>query len=138
MRKSFRQNAKKFAVASLVFWMSGVLFLFCCETTEAAETESCPLPKTSHCSRQSSSESVSQFASVHLKDALDCCRFLPQIFDKARKIETVQKAEPAAESVKVPQPKFSIASRAFPAKITFQSVVINREDTHLKNGVFRI
>ncbi len=138
MRKIFRQNTKKIAAASLVFWMSGVLFLFCCETTEAAKAESYPLAKESHCLKQTSGESVSQIVSIQADEALGFCRFLPQVFDKARKIETVQKAESATESVKVPQPKFSIASRAFPAEPNFQSVVINREDTHLKNCVFRI
>lgn len=135
---TFRQNTKKIAAASLVFWLSGILFLFCCETTEAAEAESCPLAKKSHCLKQSSGENVSLIASVQPKETLDCCRFLPQIFGKERKIETVQKAETPAEGVKVLQPKISIVSRIFSPEPTFQSIIINREDTYLKNCVFRI
>ncbi len=140
MRKFFGQNTKKIVAASLIFWMSGILFLFCCETTKVeAQAESCPLAKAHHCSKQISSGGVSPFASVQLEQqAFDCCRFLPQIFDKARRIEKIQKVELATASATILLPKFSVATRQFPARKTFRPVIINRENTHLKNCVFRI
>ncbi len=141
MSKFLRQNTKKIVAASLVFWMSGILFLFCCDSIKAqtAEAESCPLAKTKHCSKQAASENNSESASVQTeRQALNCCRFLPLIFNKAVNIEKTQKIVTVLESVKISQPVFSIINREFAAQRTFPSVVINRENTHLKNCVFRI
>lgn len=138
MRNLLQQNTKKIIAASLVFWMSGVLFLFCCETTEASKIESCPLAKKSHCLKQTSSESVSQFASVQGAETLNCCRFLPQIFAQSANIEKNQKVFSIATAAKVLQPKFLILVGEFSAPKEFQSVVINRQATYLKNRVFRI
>ncbi len=133
---------KKIIAASLVFWMSGVLFLFCCDSTkvQAAEAESYPLAKTKHCSKQSKAETISS-GSILIEpeqQMLDCCRFIPPIFDKTIKIEKIQKVEAALSTVKVLQPKFSIAKQEFSAPKNFRSIVLNRENTHLKNCVFRI
>ena len=140
MRKFFGQNTKKIVAASLIFWMSGILFLFCCETAKVeAQAESCPLAKAHHCSKQISSGGVSPFASVQPEQqAFDCCQFLPHIFDKARKIEKMQKVELAAASTTVLQTTFSVAIHQFPARKTFHPVLISWENTHLKNCVFRI
>lgn len=142
MRKSFGQNTKKIIAASLVFWMSGVLFLFCCDSmkAQAAETESCPLAKTEHCSKQSKAETASA-GSVVIKpqpQTLDCCRFVPSIFDKTVKTEKIQKVEAVSSTVKILQPKFVVVKTEFPAAKNFRSIVLNRENTHLKNCVFRI
>ncbi len=136
-----RPYTKKIVAASLVFWMSGILFLFCCESSkiQATEAESCPLAKINHCSKQTACENNLESVSVQLEQqALDCCRFLPFIFNKTVKIEKAQKVETAVASVKVSQPAFSIVNRVFPAQRNFRSVIINRENTHLKNCVFRI
>ncbi len=139
MGKSFRQNTKKIVAASLVFWLSGILFLFCCETSQAqtSETESCPLAKTEHCSKQSDGKQPAEFASIQ-PQTLGCCRFLPPIFDKTVKIEKIQKIESALSTVKISQPKFIVVKSEFPAAKNFRPVVINRENTYLKNCVFRI
>jgi len=141
MFKFSRQNTKRIVAASLVFWMSGILFLFCCDSlkVQATEAESCPLAKINHCSKQTASENDSQSASVQPEHrALDCCRFLPLVFNNSVKVEKTQKIGMAVAGVKVSQPAFSIINRVFPAQRTFHSVVINRENTHLKNCVFRI
>ena len=143
MRNVSLQNTKKIIAASLVFWMSGVLFLFCCDSmkAQAAETaESCPLAKTEHCSKQSKAETASaDFVVIEPQpQTLDCCRFIPPIFDKTVKTEKIQKVEAALSTVKILQPKFSVVKSAFPAAKNFRSVVLNRENTHLKNCVFRI
>src|SRR3954468_21154454 len=96
MRTKFLQrNTKKLLAASLAFWLSGLMFLFCCEMpkTQAAAMDSCPLAKMHHCDRQSSGETISPSASFETDNRiLECCRFLPVIFDKARKIESNQNA----------------------------------------------
>ncbi len=139
--KLSQQNIKQMVSGSLIIWLSGIVFLFCCEMpkAQASGVENCPLAKTNHCSKQSDVETISGFASLQPeKQTIDCCRFLPLVFDKARKIEKIQKTETAQTIVKVFQPVFSAANHSFPAPKNFHSVFINRENTHLKNCVFRI
>ena len=139
--KLSQRNIKQIISGSLIVWLSGIVFLFCCEmpNAQASMAESCPLAKKNNCSKQSNAETISGFASLQTSQtAVDCCRFLLLVFDKARKIEKIQKAETVQTIVKVSQPVFSVVSHSFPPKSNFHSVVINRENTQLKNCVFRI
>ncbi|HEY0657034.1 MAG TPA: hypothetical protein VGD05_01095, partial [Pyrinomonadaceae bacterium] len=117
-------------------------FLFCCEMPEAqalTETDNCPLAKASHCAKQSTGESVSQFASFQIDSQMrDCCRFLPNIFDEARKVESNSLAAEAAQSVKISSPEFSIVESNFAAPKFYRPLVLDRGGTYLKNRVFRI
>jgi hypothetical protein len=139
--KLSQRNIKQTVAGSLIIWLSGIVFLFCCEMpkAQASNVESCPLAKTNHCSKQSDVKTVSGFASLQTnQQSFDCCKFLPLVFDKARKIEKIQKAETAQTFIKVFQPLFSAVNRQFHAPQNFHSVVINQENIHLKNCVFRI
>lgn len=139
--KLSQRNIKQVISGSLIVWLSGIVFLFCCEMpkAQASNVESCPLAKTHHCSKQSNAETVSGFASLQTNQlTFDCCKFLPLVFDKARKIEKIQKTETAQTTVKVFQPIFSAVKHWFPAPKNFHSVVVNRENIRLKNCVFRI
>jgi hypothetical protein len=121
--------------------MSGILFLFCCESSkaQATEAENCPLAKIKRCSKQTAIENDSQSVSVQVEPrALDCCQFLPLIFNNSVKVEKTQKIGMAVTGVKVSQRTFSSINRVFPAQRPFRSVIIGRENTHLKNCVFRI
>jgi hypothetical protein len=141
MKSKFsQQNIKKTVSGSLIIWLSGIVFLFCCEMPMAqASWENCPLAKTQHCSKQITGESVSESAAIESKQqTLECCRILPLVFDKARKIEKIQKSEAAQTIVKIFQPVFSSANRQFPAPDNFQPFIVNRENTHLINCIFRI
>ncbi len=142
MKAKFSQrNIKQIISGSLIVWLSGIVFLFCCEMpkAQASTAESCPLAKKNNCSKQSNAETLSGFASIQTNQpAIDCCKFLPLVFDKARKIEKTQKAEAVQTIVKVFQPVFSVVNHSFPAPKNFHSVVIKRENIHLKNCVFRI
>ncbi len=142
MKAKFSQRSIKQTVAgSLIIWLSGIVFLLCCEMpgAQASNVESCPLAKTEHCSKQSSVEINSDFALLQTtRPAFDCCNFLSLVFDKTRKIEKAQKTVTAQTNVKVFQPVFSVLNRQFPASKNFHSFVINRENIHIKNCVFRI
>lgn len=134
--------AKRTSAGLLAVWMSGIVFLLCCGAmpeAKAAEVESCPLAKKGHCAKSAGDENAVQFVSFQNADSVfDCCGFLPQVFDKARKIERNQltadvpvKPEiksPLLVSIKV-QPNAFFAYRPRP---------LNRSGTYLKNQVFRI
>jgi hypothetical protein len=123
----------------LVIWLSGVVLLFCCGNMEAAaETDSCPLARTNHCDRQSSGENNPDFARFQKESqTLDCCDFLPKVFDKARKIEKIPQVATAA-TAEIRAPKFSFVVESVKAPRAYQPLVHNRGSTYLKNCVFRI
>ena len=136
-----QQNTKRVIASLLVLWLSGVVFLFCCETSEAkaSEVESCPLKKASHCNKKSTDETTSQFASLETENhTIDCCRFPSQVFDKARKLETHQQTARVPAIVKVPSPEFAFFKTRFQSPNFHQSVIRNRGSTFLRNCVFRI
>jgi hypothetical protein len=127
----------------LVFWLSGVALLFCCgnmEARAAAEADSCPLAKTSHCNKRSRGETKVDFARFQREESLtfDCCGFLPKVFDKARKIEKNPQTAAAMPSAKISAPKFSFVVDTIKAPKVYRPPVQNRGSTYLKNCVFRI
>ncbi len=136
-----QQNTKRAVAGMLAVWLSGVVFLFCCEmpNAQASEAESCPLKKSSHCDKKLTGETDSQFASLETENETEnCCQFMSQVFDKARKLETNQQSADVAARVKVLPIKFSY-QKANSRSITYhQSVVHNRAGTYLRNRVFRI
>jgi len=135
-----QHNTKRFIAGLLAVWMSGAVFLFCCEMpkAQASEGDSCPLSKISHCDK-SSDKGDSQFASIQKQaQTLDCCRFLPNILDKAQTIEKIQRIAPVAAIVKVALPQFSFVRQEFNAIKVFPSLTLNRGSTFLVNCVFRI
>jgi hypothetical protein len=143
MKASYAQQKTKRAIAALLaVWLSGVVFLFCCEmpNAQASEAESCPLRKTSHCDKKLIDETASQFDSFETEnESINCCRFMSQVFDKARKLETNQQPSDIATTVVVVlPPKFSFLKINSPSFIAYQSAIHNRGSTYLRNRVFRI
>ena len=125
----------------LAVWLSGAVFLFCCDAPEAkaSEVESCPLKKASHCNKKSTDETVSQFASLAAENhTIDCCRFPAQVFDKPRKLETQQQPAKVPAIVEVSSPEFAIFNTEPQFSNFYQSVIRNRGSTFLRNCVFRI
>jgi hypothetical protein len=136
-----RQTINKTIAATLVFWLSGLIFLFCCEMpkAQAAETDSCPLAKKNHCAKESNNEISSQFALFQIgNQGLACCRILPNIFDKARKIESNPQLAESTTIVRISLPRFSVVKSDFEVPEFYQPPVLNRGGTYLKNRVFRI
>jgi hypothetical protein len=136
-----RQNTKRVVAGLLAVWLSGAVFLFCCEASKAnvSEVESCPLKKASHCDKKSTDETVTQFASLRAENhTIDCCRFPAQVFDKARKLETNQQTGKVSAAVKVSPPEFAIFKIKPHSQNFHQSVVRDRGSTFLRNCVFRI
>ena len=136
-----QRNTKKVVAGLLAVWLSGAVFLFCCETSKAkvSEVDSCPLKKASHCNKKSTDETVSQLALLTAENyTIDCCRFPAQVFDKARKLEPNQQPANVSAIVKIPSPKFAFFKTEFQPANFYQSVIRNRGSTFLRNCVFRI
>jgi len=136
---NLQQYTKRFFTAALVFWLSGIVVLFCCDMpTQAAgaEIESCPLAKKGDCAK--TAEANSEHAFGQEPRTFDCCIFPTKIFDKARKLEKSPEAAAIAETIETAAPKFFIVGRFFKSLTFYQSFVRNRGSTHLTNRVFRI
>lgn len=133
-----KKTAHKTLAGFMALWLSGFIFLFCCEKLNAAQAEAefCPLEKFSgHCDKTATVEPVVE---TTVDASLDCCAFLPVIFDKARKLEQPQKQ--AAVSLKPAAIKFKLPTLAIKVQtpVAFQARVPDRHATYLINRNFRI
>ena len=136
-----RQNTKRIFSAALVFWMSGVIVLFCCgnmPTVKAAseEIESCPLAKKGRCAK--TSEENTDYSFNQGSNAFDCCAFPARIFDKVRKIEKSPESAMVVEAIEVSTPRLYLTAKTYQTPQFYQSFVRNRGSTYLQNRVFRI
>ena len=124
----------------MAVWLSGFVFLFCCQEMKAvAADESCPLVKAgSHCDK--AQQTSTNDAIEALRPAcFDCCGFLPIVFDKSRKVDTVQKqiATPA-DNLAVAKFEFAGMPRTMTSSPALADRVPDRRGTYLVNKVFRI
>ena len=141
--KQKRKQLVRATAGFLTVWLSGLVFLFCCQMSVAqaasTEGESCPLAKLKDSCNKSGDKNESQFVSIEKEQLkLECCGFLPAVFDKARKIEKLQETGQAASNIKIPISKSLFVKQEFAQPKVFRSLILNRENTRLKNCVFRI
>lgn len=139
--KTVKKIAQRSLAGFMALWLSGVVFLLCCQTmnANAMAAESCPLAKLSeHCDKAKKATEITSVVGLNQENSVDCCAFLPAVFDKARKIEQTQKQmaiTPKSIAVRFKLQRPSNSSPTFPA---FQSRVPDRHGTFIKNCVFRI
>jgi hypothetical protein len=122
-------------------WLSGALFLLCCHVVTAApdKHDSCPMAKMSHhCDKaKHQDDSFPAFG----KPDLFCvggCAYLPAVFDKSRKIETIHtQAAPAGKTVSVRFDQPVLTSRAADAPSVY-SRLHARKKIFVTNCNFRI
>ena len=91
--KQVKHIAHRFFAGFMAIWLSGAVFLLCCERINGAadSVEICPLAKKSaHCDKAKKVDPMAATVSTGF-NAVGCCDFLPAIFDKVRKIERTQK-----------------------------------------------
>lgn len=125
----------------LVVWLSGIVFLVCCERfgVEASAAESCPMAAMAgHTSDAEHEEVKRDFAERSEKDCMDCCGFLAAVFDKSRKLERAQKqaavaSVPTTINFRVPgDPAGPETIRAIYTRLP------DKQRTFIKNRVLRI
>lgn len=138
----FSKPATTTIAAFMVFWLSGVLFLLCCGTmqAQASNTEFCPLAAKgqSHCNKGKIKSDLPAVSKHSGNQFLDCCGFLPAVFDKTRKIEKNQQIALPAAKIKVDLPKFSFAENNFQIAADYHLPVLRQEKIFIKNCIFRI
>ena len=125
----------------MAVWLSGVLFLLCCQTmnAKAIAADSCPLAKKSdHCDKAKKANQNAPVIEFKGGSRVECCSFLHAVFDKARKIEQSQKQ--IAVTTKVVPFRFAPPRPANNSRTitTFHSRFSDRRGTFIRNCVFRI
>jgi hypothetical protein len=138
--KQFKHAAHRFFAGFMAIWLSGAVFLLCCERMNAApdDAEFCPLAKMSaHCDKGRKADPFRPRISTGLESA-DCCAFLPAIFDKTRKVEQVQKQIAAAPAV-LAAPGFRLATKVTaPTFTSFSPRIEAHQKLFIQNCAFRI
>lgn len=140
---AFPKNSKtkRICAGLLAVWLSGVVFLFCCGAVNAraAEAESCPLAQKGHCSKSTINKSAFWTETYGENSPyVDCCGFLPQLFNKVRKTESAQQIALGRATVEIKRPPAVFADFKPGAFFSYRPHLFNRGDTYLKNRVFRI
>ncbi|HEX8637580.1 MAG TPA: hypothetical protein VF692_05925 [Pyrinomonadaceae bacterium] len=136
---SRQQKARKIASSLLVVWLSGFVLLFCCAATEArTEAEFCPLAKAkSHCDKTNKAKTGEPSFSNNSGLKINCCGFLPAVFDKTRKIEKAPQIVDVNQ-VKIDAPSFSSVERNFAVTEFYRPPEFDQKKIFITNCVFRI
>jgi len=127
--------------AFMALWLSGFVFLFCCGPTKAAveETKSCPLAKQAHhCDTANDQNEASDTVSRAQGVCVDCCGFLPAVFDKARKVDQPQPPVTAPESVLVAARLVTPRPIRIATAFTYSTRFSDKSRTFISTQVFRI
>lgn len=123
----------------MVIWLSGFLFLFCCDMPDMQAKEFCPLEKAkSHCDKAKAENDSPLVSKGSVDHSLDCCGFMPAVFDKTRKIEKGQQLTQPVDKVKVDLPKFVFIKNDFAASANYRRQEFSQNKIFIKNCIFRI
>src|SRR4030095_5374964 len=138
--KQFRKNSRKAIAAFMSIWLSCIVFLFCCEAlAKTSEKEFCPLAKLSpeHCDKGKSDKNLT-LVSDERPQTLNCCGFLPAVFDKTRKIERhVSVLEPSAKPATITF-RSSVAVHRIQIPVVYVSYLPARDRVFIKHRILRI
>lgn len=139
--KQLRNITHKTLTGFMAIWLSGVVFLLCChvQKANAAETEFCPLAKMGvHCDRGEQNKDSPKLTNRTGDAGMDCCAFIPALFDKTRKIDNNHQIAAAAPVLSVIPPKLVLVTANFAAARSYLSTSLLKNKTFLKNRTFRI
>ena len=139
--KHFRKISHRSLAGFLMIWLSGAVFLFCCEmaAAERLEEEFCPLSKAhSHCDKNAAVTDSNAFSGRSADFSFDCCAFLPIVFEKTRTIEKVPQAAPITPKLKIERHYLSNLDTPFEISSNYHSTVLPRNDLFLRNCYFRL
>lgn len=137
----FNKIVHKALTGFMAVWLSGVVFLLCCQTmnAKAMAADSCPLAKKSeHCNKAKKADQKGPVIEFKRESRVECCSFLQAVFDKARKVEQGQ--EQVAIAPKVSPVRFvpPIRKSILPTFTATHTRVQDRHGTFKRNCVFRI
>jgi len=139
MNKLSGKPARNVLAGFMILWLSGFLFLFCPQMPAMQTAEICPLAKgKSHCDKANATNESPLVSRESDDQKLDCCGFLPAVFDKSRKVEKNQKTVQSVDKIKIDLPEFVFAEHDSAVLINYRIPVFPQNKIFIKNCVFRI
>lgn len=135
---------RKTIAGFMAIWLSGFVFLFCCVAAfggPMGEASSSMDSMSEHCKKAMAAKSVKEsHDGFELSGAerLDCCGFLPAVFDKNRKIDRIDKVETvSSQRISV---RFDIkhVTCRLSSTVKRRPYIPDRQYTFIKYQVFRI
>ena len=138
--KQIRNISRKGLAAFLAVWLSGIVFVFCCDmSAEAATTDSCPLAKaaSNHCDKSKNKKNF-QLVSTDRTCSLSGCALIPAVFDKTRKVELEVHAVQPVDQPAVSPRTFKLISRSHDNPALYTSLHLVQDKIFIKHRVFRI
>ena len=137
---NIRNVAKRVLAGFMALWLSGFVFLFCCQNkAAAADMEFCPLAKAGHCDKGKPVDPSVANVDWPQPPCADCCAFLPVVFDKSRKIEPVQKQLAIKPLPAIEVVRFIPAARHGSGfAVVTVGLIRDKGSTYLRNSVFRL
>lgn len=139
--KRLKSTIHKTLGGFMAVWLSGVVFLLCChvQNTRAADMESCPLIKLgAHCDKGEKEKNSEKVEKQSNGQEMDCCAFIPALFDKTRRIDNNQQMAAIAPVLSVFPPKLVLVTANFAAARSYLPTALLKNKTFLKNRTFRI
>ncbi len=135
--------ARKTLAGFMALWLSGFVFLLCAIAMygEPVDAESASMNGMSeHCKKAMAAKSANNAGDVveRAGDNVDCCAFLPGVFDKNRKLERTEKAQLVSTQPTAARFDSAPVVNQRPTFVTFTPHIPDRQYTFIKNRVFRI
>src|SRR3982750_1633983 len=135
--RQLRITAHRCCTAFLAVWITGIAFIFCCPARATnAQTQACPLATRDDC--KGSRKSAGKVLTRSEASTAACCTFLSAVFDKARKIEKLDRFPTiypfTTPFTRLAQGPFQVFSRA----TTYVSPACSGQPVFVRNCVFRI
>jgi hypothetical protein len=136
--------ARKTLAGFMAMWLSGFVFLFCAIAMygEPVNAESASMDGMSgHCKKATAAKSANNAGDVVERaagDQLDCCGFLPAVFDKNRKLERAEKTKVVSTQPTTVRFVAAPVGNQRPILVTSKPFIPDRQYTFIKNRVFRI
>lgn len=128
------EHSRRPLAAFMAVWLSGFVFLFCCDMTYAAPAEA---PAMSHCHKAALKHKGVASVSVS-ETSIECCSILPAVFDKSRKVERTESTEAISA-----EPVLTASRRAGRIVISivpshYSTPLPDLHKSYIKNRVLRI
>ena len=137
--KKLRMFTRSTLAGFMVMWLSGVVFLILCQGQTANSMESCPLVRLgAHCDKADKEKDSEKVTKQSNETGIDCCAFIPALFDKTRTVYSNQQVVLINPSTTVANPRLVPVQINFPPAYRYSSTVLLKNNTFLKNRTFRI
>jgi hypothetical protein len=124
----------------IALWLSGVLFIPLCSGDRSSDSmEFCPLAKLgAHCDKVKRSEDVRSITYEDDGQGIDCCAFIPTVFEKTRDINASLEVASVASSFIVETIHNGSLHRTKFSTAPYRSPLLLKDRTFLTNRAIRI